>query len=88
MLRARDGVAGFGPPDAADLAAGFQAAAVDCLVDRTGARIAAMPAATALVVAGGVAANSAVRSALAALAARPGLPFVAPPPWLCTTTPR
>ncbi len=43
-----------------------------------------MPEATALVVAGGVASNGAVRSALAALAAGHGLPFIAPPPWLCT----
>ena len=39
---------------------------------------------TALVVAGGVAANSAVRTALAQLAADHGLRFVAPPLWLCT----
>jgi N6-L-threonylcarbamoyladenine synthase len=37
-----------------------------------------------LVVAGGVAANQAVRSALSALAARHELPFEAPPLWLCT----
>ncbi|MGZ8360821.1 MAG: tRNA (adenosine(37)-N6)-threonylcarbamoyltransferase complex transferase subunit TsaD, partial [Allosphingosinicella sp.] len=40
--------------------------------------------ATALVVAGGVAANGAIRSALTGLAAAHGLPFVAPPLWLCT----
>ena len=38
----------------------------------------------ALVVAGGVAANGAVRAALQALAAEHGLRFVAPPLWLCT----
>jgi N6-L-threonylcarbamoyladenine synthase len=37
-----------------------------------------------LVVAGGVAANKAVRAALTELAAGHGLPFVAPPLWLCT----
>ncbi|WP_232824349.1 tRNA (adenosine(37)-N6)-threonylcarbamoyltransferase complex transferase subunit TsaD [Blastomonas sp. UPD001] len=37
-----------------------------------------------LVVAGGVAANGAIRSALEALAARHGMGFVAPPLWLCT----
>ena len=84
VLRARDGVTDFGTPDAADLAAGFQAAAVDCLVDRAAHAIDAMPGATALVVAGGVASNGAVRTALADLAARHSLPFVAPPPWLCT----
>ena len=39
---------------------------------------------TALVVAGGVAANRAVRTALQALAEANGLRFVAPPLWLCT----
>jgi N6-L-threonylcarbamoyladenine synthase len=38
----------------------------------------------ALVVAGGVAANEAVRGALQALAAQHDLRFVAPPLWLCT----
>jgi N6-L-threonylcarbamoyladenine synthase len=36
------------------------------------------------VVAGGVAANKAVRAALEALAGEHGLPFAAPPLWLCT----
>ena len=91
VLRARDGLPGpvgggvpLGATDAADLAAGFQAAAVDCLTDRTLRAIAAMPEATALVVAGGVASNAAIRAALTALAASRGLKFVAPPPWLCT----
>lgn len=39
---------------------------------------------TALVVAGGVAANGAVRAGLQAVAARAGVPFLAPPPALCT----
>jgi N6-L-threonylcarbamoyladenine synthase len=68
----------------ADLAASFQAAAVDCLVDRTAKAMARMPEANALVVAGGVASNTAVRTALAGLTARQGLKFVAPPSWLCT----
>ena len=67
-----------------DLAASFQAAAVDCLVDRTRRALARMPEATALVVAGGVASNTIVRAALANLAARHDTKFVAPPPWLCT----
>ena len=66
-----------------DLAASFQAAVVDCLIDRTRRGIAGI-AATALVVAGGVAANTAVRSALQDLATANGLRFVAPPLWLCT----
>lgn len=69
---------------AADLAASFQAAVVDCLLDRTARAIAAAPTATALVVAGGVAANQAIRGALHDLAARHQLRFVAPPLWLCT----
>ena len=67
-----------------DLAASFQAAAVDCLVDRTARALAAMPEATALVVAGGVASNLVVRTALAGLADTQGTKFVAPPLWLCT----
>ncbi len=66
-----------------DIAASFQAAVVDCLIDRTRRGIAGVQA-TALVVAGGVAANGAVRAALQALAAEHGLRFVAPPLWLCT----
>ncbi|NJR77761.1 tRNA (adenosine(37)-N6)-threonylcarbamoyltransferase complex transferase subunit TsaD [Sphingomonas corticis] len=69
---------------AADLAASFQAAVVDCLLDRTERALQRSHGATALVVAGGVAANGAVRAALQALAARHGLPFIAPPLWLCT----
>jgi N6-L-threonylcarbamoyladenine synthase len=67
-----------------DIAASFQQAVVDCLVDRTARAIEAADGATALVVAGGVAANQPIRTALEALAARHGLPFVAPPLWLCT----
>ena len=70
--------------DAADIAAGFQAAVVDCLTDRLTHAIAAMPPATPLVVAGGVAANLAVRAALASLAARHGARLLAPPLRLCT----
>jgi N6-L-threonylcarbamoyladenine synthase len=68
----------------ADIAASFQQAVVDCLVDRTRLALEAADEATALVVAGGVAANQAIRTALQALAAEHGLPFVAPPLWLCT----
>lgn len=73
-----------------DIAASFQQAVIDCLVDRTkraildpGVREGAEKL-TALVVAGGVAANQSIRAALQALAAEQGLPFVAPPLWLCT----
>ncbi len=67
-----------------DIAASFQAAVTDCLADRTRIAIHAMPEATALVVAGGVAANSAVRMALEAVASAHALPFIAPPLKLCT----
>jgi N6-L-threonylcarbamoyladenine synthase len=80
VLRARDS-GRFGQ---ADIAASFQQAVVDCFVDRTRRAIHEADGATALVVAGGVAANQAVRGALTALALEHGLPFVAPPAWLCT----
>jgi N6-L-threonylcarbamoyladenine synthase len=67
-----------------DLAASFQQAVVDCLVDRTRIALAKAMGATALVVAGGVAANASVRAALETLATQHGLRFVAPPLWLCT----
>ncbi|OYZ14560.1 MAG: tRNA (adenosine(37)-N6)-threonylcarbamoyltransferase complex transferase subunit TsaD [Sphingomonadales bacterium 28-64-96] len=84
VLRARAAIAEPTEQDIADLAASFQQAACDCLTDRTARAIAAFPEATALVVAGGVAANQAIRATLAGLAATHGLPFVAPPMWLCT----
>jgi N6-L-threonylcarbamoyladenine synthase len=73
-----------GQYSAEDIAASFQAAVVDCLIDRTSRAIRIADGATALVVAGGVAANNAVRGALSELAAVSGLRFVAPPLWLCT----
>lgn len=80
VLRARDS----GLYRSEDIAASFQQAVVDCLIDRTARAIEEASEATALVVAGGVAANRAVRAALESLAATQGLPFVAPPLWLCT----
>jgi N6-L-threonylcarbamoyladenine synthase len=67
-----------------DIAASFQQAAIDCVLDRTRIALGAMAPVTALVVAGGVAANKAVRAALEGLAASHGLPFIAPPLALCT----
>jgi N6-L-threonylcarbamoyladenine synthase len=67
----------------ADIAASFQQAVVDCLVDRT-ARALQSSDAPALVVAGGVAANRPIRAALEELAARNGRQFSVPPAWLCT----
>jgi N6-L-threonylcarbamoyladenine synthase len=68
------------PPD---IAASFQQAVVDCLVDRTRIALDASDAPT-LVVAGGVAANGAIRSTLKMLATENGRRFSVPPAWLCT----
>ena len=66
-----------------DIAASFQQAVVDCLMDRTRLALEKSDAPT-LVVAGGVAANQAIRSALADLAQTNGRRFSVPPAWLCT----
>lgn len=79
------------PQAIADLAAAFQAAAGDVLVDRSRRAIDrfrrlcpdAGPA-PPFVVAGGVAANAALRVRLAAMAAAAGMRLVAPPVRLCT----
>lgn len=63
-----------------DIAASFQAAVAAVLADRARNAAAMLPEATALVVAGGVAANQAVRAALAEATA---LPLLAPPLRLC-----
>lgn len=68
---------------AEDIAASFQQAVVDCLVDRTRLALAQSDS-PALVVAGGVAANQAIRTALADLAQADGRRFGVPPQWLCT----
>jgi len=80
VLRARDA----GLYSAEDIAASFQQAVIDCLIDRTRRAIGRASGVNALVVAGGVAANGAIRAALQALAAQRDLRFVAPPLWLCT----
>ena len=73
--------------DVADLCASFQAAITDVVVDRARVALRAFSAVaghpTALVAAGGVSANGAIRRALAALAGEAGLAFVAPPLQLC-----
>jgi len=66
-----------------DIAASFQQAVVDVLVDRTRLALEGSDSPT-LVVAGGVAANRAIRSALQALSEGQGRRFVVPPGWLCT----
>jgi len=80
------------PQDVADLCASFQAAVEDVLYDRTVNAIEAFLAVhskpsvppPALVVAGGVAANRAIRARLQLLAEEKGFQFVAPPSNLCT----
>ncbi len=73
--------------DVADLCASFQAAIVDIVADRTRAALymfrseAEQP--TALVAAGGVAANVPIRNALERLAVEAGLRLIAPPLRLC-----
>jgi N6-L-threonylcarbamoyladenine synthase len=84
VLRQWQALPDAGESERDDLAAAFQQAATDCLVDRTTRALAVFPQATALVVAGGVASNQHIRGALAGLAARHGTAFVAPPLWLCT----
>jgi len=69
---------------AADVAAGFQHAVAEVLADRANHAMAMMPEARLLVVAGGVAANAAVRTALAAATKARGITLVAPPIRLCT----
>jgi tRNA N6-adenosine threonylcarbamoyltransferase len=74
---------------AADLAAGFQAAVAEVLADRAGHAMEMFAArhpgaAGLLVVAGGVAANGAIRTALAAAAGARGFALAVPPPALCT----
>lgn len=68
----------------ADIAASFQQAALDCILDRTRHALKAMEPVNALVVAGGVAANQTIRGGLEQLADTFGLPFTAPPVALCT----
>ncbi len=80
VLRAKDS----GKYSDADIAASFQQAAVDCLIDRLGIALEKMGEVSSLVVAGGVAANSCIRTALQDLAEKNALRFVAPPLPLCT----
>ncbi|CAO3353484.1 tRNA (adenosine(37)-N6)-threonylcarbamoyltransferase complex transferase subunit TsaD [Azospirillum melinis] len=74
--------------DRDDLAAAFQATVAEVLADRCARAIHRFkedhPQGGALVVAGGVAANKAIRSRLSTLAEKHRMPFVAPPLRLCT----
>jgi N6-L-threonylcarbamoyladenine synthase len=85
---AAEAVAPLTDQDVADLCASFQAAVVDCVVDRVRMGIRAFRKEVglpqALVVAGGVGANRAIRAALHRSATESGLKLVVPPPALCT----
>jgi N6-L-threonylcarbamoyladenine synthase len=86
---AAESAAPLRPLDVADICASFQAAVVDVVEDRMRMglklfrqRLGRAP--EAVVIAGGVAANSALRQALERFCAEAGLPMVAPPQKLCT----
>jgi N6-L-threonylcarbamoyladenine synthase len=88
VLRARDALVaekgGITVQDRRDLCAGFQAAVAEVLAVKTGRALAMAGPVTALCVAGGVAANRAIRAMLETVSTRTGVPFVAPPLRLCT----
>ncbi len=78
----------LGPGDVSDMAAAFQAAVGDVLADRSARALTRFREETGragpLVVAGGVAANGALRQRLAETAETAGAQLIAPPPALCT----
>ncbi|WP_270725145.1 tRNA (adenosine(37)-N6)-threonylcarbamoyltransferase complex transferase subunit TsaD [Shimia sp. Alg240-R146] len=92
LLRARDAIiaekGGLTVQDRADLCASFQAAVVDVLAKKTRRALAVYmaeaPAEPLLAVAGGVAANTAIRAELETVCAESGAAFTAPPLALCT----
>ncbi|CUH86587.1 t(6)A37 threonylcarbamoyladenosine biosynthesis protein [Phaeobacter sp. CECT 5382] len=92
LMRMRDQIvaekSGLTRRDRADLCAGFQAAVADVLAAKTKRALAIymeeQPETPTLAVAGGVAANSAIRAALETVCAEQNTAFVAPPLALCT----
>jgi N6-L-threonylcarbamoyladenine synthase len=88
LLRARDAVVaekgGLTRQDRADLCAGFQAAVADVLVEKSRRALAAAGRVTGFAVAGGVAANNAIRAGLELVSREAEVPFLAPPLALCT----
>jgi N6-L-threonylcarbamoyladenine synthase len=88
LLRARDALVaekgGLARADRADLCASFQAAVADVLAEKSARALAASPGVTTFAVAGGVAANAALRTRLQEVAAHARVPFLAPPLALCT----
>lgn len=87
-VRARDAVMDgnrLRMEDRRDLCAAFQAAVCDILVEKSRRALALMPdGPLRFAVAGGVAANGAIRAGLSALAEEVGAQFVTPPLSLCT----
>jgi N6-L-threonylcarbamoyladenine synthase len=87
VLRARDDLVaaqgGLTLQDRRDLCAGFQAAVADVLAEKTRRALAMFPV-QAIAVAGGVAANKALRARLETVCAQAGARFLAPPMALCT----
>jgi len=71
------------PAEMPDVAASYQEAIVDVLVEKT-LRAASMTSISRVVICGGVAANSRLRDRFNYDAARLGIAFLAPPPVLCT----
>jgi N6-L-threonylcarbamoyladenine synthase len=92
VLRTRDIIiaehGGIPAQDRADLCAGFQQAVADVLAEKTRRAIAIYlaenPHDAAFAIAGGVAANRAIRAALEPVCTENGLRFTAPPLALCT----
>ena len=88
LLRARDTLiaaqGGLRVQDRRDLCAGFQAAVAEVLAVKTARALAASGPVTAFALAGGVAANTAIRAMLETVSARADVPFLAPPLRLCT----
>ncbi|MGY6634312.1 MAG: tRNA (adenosine(37)-N6)-threonylcarbamoyltransferase complex transferase subunit TsaD [Alkalilacustris sp.] len=88
VLRARDRLVaaqgGLYRADRADLCAAFQTAVVEVLAEKSRRALAAAGPVTGFAVAGGVAANGAVRTALEEVAQTAQTAFVAPPLALCT----
>lgn len=86
-LRQRDQLiaeqGGLRQQDRADLCAAFQTAVAEVLAEKARRALAASPA-PLLAVAGGVAANRAIRTALEQVASDTGARFLAPPLALCT----
>ncbi len=80
-LRKRE--APVSPAEMPDVAASYQEAIVDVLVEKT-LRAAAMTSVSRVVVCGGVAANSRLRERFRDDATRAGVEFFVPPPVLCT----